>query len=211
VIWRCWLGSRKGIRSEKNWVVGCWRGYLSGARCRLAWGKGREEEGKWEEGRASPKNILAQNRSCEECQRRGSWVWTTCPESLRGRALVVSRTRSLTTTRPTRAVIAPPRHPDDDNCEYVSYLFTQRERYDTISVDDVAWLVEESFRTELLRLVPVVGIHVSTVQVHHHLHQQQLVAMPTAARAKLMHFKCERRGFCFTVVVISSARCWYWN
>jgi len=26
-------------------VVWCWRGYLSGARYRLAWGKGREEDG----------------------------------------------------------------------------------------------------------------------------------------------------------------------
>jgi len=33
VVWRCWLGGRKGIRPVKNWVVGCWRGYLSGARC----------------------------------------------------------------------------------------------------------------------------------------------------------------------------------
>ena len=38
VLWRCWLGSRKGIRPVKNWVVGRWRGYLSGARCRLAYG-----------------------------------------------------------------------------------------------------------------------------------------------------------------------------
>ena len=38
VLWRCWLGGRKGIRPAKNWVVGCWRGYLSGARCRLAYG-----------------------------------------------------------------------------------------------------------------------------------------------------------------------------
>ena len=36
VLWRCWLGGRKGIRPVKNWVVGCWRGYLSGASCRLA-------------------------------------------------------------------------------------------------------------------------------------------------------------------------------
>jgi len=27
VLWRCWLGGRKGIRLV---VVGCWRGYLSG-------------------------------------------------------------------------------------------------------------------------------------------------------------------------------------
>ena len=27
----CWLGGRKGIRPVKNWVVGCWHGYLSGA------------------------------------------------------------------------------------------------------------------------------------------------------------------------------------
>jgi len=26
VLWRCWLGGRKGIRPVKNWVVGCWRG-----------------------------------------------------------------------------------------------------------------------------------------------------------------------------------------
>jgi len=38
VLWRCWLGGRKGIRPVKNWVVGYWRGYLSGARCRLACG-----------------------------------------------------------------------------------------------------------------------------------------------------------------------------
>ena len=36
--WRCWLGSRKGIRPVKNWVVGCWHGYLSGAKCRLTYG-----------------------------------------------------------------------------------------------------------------------------------------------------------------------------
>jgi len=38
VLWRCWLDSRKGIRSVKTCVMGCWRGYLSGARCRLAYG-----------------------------------------------------------------------------------------------------------------------------------------------------------------------------
>ena len=32
------LGGRKGIRPVKNWAVGCWHGYLSGARCRLAYG-----------------------------------------------------------------------------------------------------------------------------------------------------------------------------
>jgi len=38
VLWRCWLGDRKGIRPVKNWVVVCWHGYLPGARCRLAYG-----------------------------------------------------------------------------------------------------------------------------------------------------------------------------
>ena len=38
VLWRCWLGCMKGIRPVKNWVVGCWPGYLPGARCRLAYG-----------------------------------------------------------------------------------------------------------------------------------------------------------------------------
>ena len=35
VLYRCWLGGRKGIRPVKKRVVGYWRGYLSGARCRL--------------------------------------------------------------------------------------------------------------------------------------------------------------------------------
>ena len=35
VLWCCWLGGRKGIRPVKHWVVRCWHGYLSGARCRL--------------------------------------------------------------------------------------------------------------------------------------------------------------------------------
>ena len=38
VLWRCWLGGRKGIRPVKNCVVRCWHGYLSGTRCRLAYG-----------------------------------------------------------------------------------------------------------------------------------------------------------------------------
>jgi len=36
VLWCCWLVGRKGIWPVKNWVVGCWHGYLSGVRCRLA-------------------------------------------------------------------------------------------------------------------------------------------------------------------------------
>jgi len=38
VLLRCWLGGRKGIRPVKNRVVGYWHGYLSGVRCRLAYG-----------------------------------------------------------------------------------------------------------------------------------------------------------------------------
>jgi len=34
-VFHCWLAGRKGILPVKNWVVGCWHGYLSGARCRL--------------------------------------------------------------------------------------------------------------------------------------------------------------------------------
>jgi len=38
VLWRCWLGGRKGIQPVKNWVVGCWHGYLSGVTCiRPSW------------------------------------------------------------------------------------------------------------------------------------------------------------------------------
>ena len=33
VLWRCWLGGKKGIQPVKNWVVGCWRGCLSVLRC----------------------------------------------------------------------------------------------------------------------------------------------------------------------------------
>ena len=38
VLWRCWLGGRKGIQPVKNWVVGCWHGYVSGSRRRFAYG-----------------------------------------------------------------------------------------------------------------------------------------------------------------------------
>jgi len=31
-------GQQEGHPACKNRVVGCWRGYLSGARCRLAYG-----------------------------------------------------------------------------------------------------------------------------------------------------------------------------
>ena len=37
VLRRCWLGGWKGIRPVKTERWGCWRGYLSGARCWLAW------------------------------------------------------------------------------------------------------------------------------------------------------------------------------
>jgi len=42
VLWCCWFGSRKGIEPVKNWVVGCWRGYVSGSRCTCAYGPGDE-------------------------------------------------------------------------------------------------------------------------------------------------------------------------
>jgi len=34
VLWHCWLSMRKSIWPVKNWVMRCWHGYLSGARCR---------------------------------------------------------------------------------------------------------------------------------------------------------------------------------
>ena len=38
VLRHCWLGGKKGIQPVKNWVMGYWCGYLSGARCILAYG-----------------------------------------------------------------------------------------------------------------------------------------------------------------------------
>jgi len=38
VLWCYSLDGRKGIHPVKNWVVGCWHSYLSGVRCRLAYG-----------------------------------------------------------------------------------------------------------------------------------------------------------------------------
>ena len=32
------VGRQEGHPACRNWVMGCWRGYLSGARCRLAYG-----------------------------------------------------------------------------------------------------------------------------------------------------------------------------
>ena len=34
VLWHCWLGVAKGIQRVKNWVMWCWHGYLSLARCK---------------------------------------------------------------------------------------------------------------------------------------------------------------------------------
>jgi len=34
MLWRCWLGCRKGIWPVKNWVVRYWCGYLSAAKCK---------------------------------------------------------------------------------------------------------------------------------------------------------------------------------
>jgi len=36
VLQHCWLGSRKGIQPVKNWLVGCWSGYVSKSRCTFA-------------------------------------------------------------------------------------------------------------------------------------------------------------------------------
>jgi len=39
VLWHCWFGVRKSIRPVKNWVMRCWCGYLSAARCKwIAYG-----------------------------------------------------------------------------------------------------------------------------------------------------------------------------
>jgi len=34
MLCHCWLGFRKSIRPVKNWVMSCWRGYLSLVRCK---------------------------------------------------------------------------------------------------------------------------------------------------------------------------------
>ena len=33
-LWQCWLGVRKSIWPLKSWVMGYWRGYLSGVWCK---------------------------------------------------------------------------------------------------------------------------------------------------------------------------------
>jgi len=32
------VGQQEGHLSVKNWVVGCWHGYVSGSRCRFTYG-----------------------------------------------------------------------------------------------------------------------------------------------------------------------------
>jgi len=55
VLWRCWLGSRKGIRPVKNWAVGCWR-----VIC-LEWGA--DSTGKYRQNKlnTNQKNTAKQN------------------------------------------------------------------------------------------------------------------------------------------------------
>ena len=47
VLWCCWLGGRKGIRPVKNRECGCWHCYLSGVRCRLAYGPADATTTQW--------------------------------------------------------------------------------------------------------------------------------------------------------------------
>jgi len=44
--------------------------------------------------------------SNEDCRRRGTWVWTTCPESLRSRGLTGNRTRDLLIVKVRRPTVA---------------------------------------------------------------------------------------------------------
>ena len=37
MLWHCWVGLRKSIWTVKNWVMRCWHGYLSAARCMIAY------------------------------------------------------------------------------------------------------------------------------------------------------------------------------
>jgi len=67
---------------------------------------------------------------------------------------------------------------------------TQWERYDSMSVHNVAWLVKESCRTELLRLLPVIRVHVCTVQVHQylvHVHTYTSIASVSTTGKLTMH------------------------
>jgi len=38
VFWFIWTRSIYWCRPVKNWVVGCWHGYVSGVMCRFAYG-----------------------------------------------------------------------------------------------------------------------------------------------------------------------------
>ena len=58
VLWRCWLVDREGIWPVKKWAVGYWRGYLSGARCRLVYGPADSTATTWKLSLASVKSRL---------------------------------------------------------------------------------------------------------------------------------------------------------
>ena len=69
VLWWCWLGGWKSIWPVKTWVMRCWCGYLSGARCTwLAYS--------WDYATVTPLSLLQQNpewfilvRAYQDCPR----------------------------------------------------------------------------------------------------------------------------------------------
>ena len=67
VLWRCWLGSRKGIRPVKNWAVGCWR-----VIC-LEWGA--DSTGKYRQ------NKLNTNQKNTILGQQTRWADSTTPPS----------------------------------------------------------------------------------------------------------------------------------
>ena len=67
--------------------------------------------------------------SNEDCRRRGRWVWTTCPESLRSYAPtgiepVTSRSK---VRRPT---VVPPRHPVTDEGHFTTFIYASTPQRD---------------------------------------------------------------------------------
>jgi len=62
------LHCRKGIHPVNNWVVGCWHGCLSGARCRLAYGPAEATAILWPTDRPLYNTLIAGGRIFALCE-----------------------------------------------------------------------------------------------------------------------------------------------
>ena len=101
MLWHCWMGVRKSIRSVKNWVMMCWCDYLSGAnsvmQCKVGIGRGWFRQNSLVYLLYIVYEMLFSRRAwsrmpctATSCLKRQASVWSPAAALDRGRELIIS-------------------------------------------------------------------------------------------------------------------------